>query len=641
MKQLKTILSVLTVVAVILTTAAACSTDDIAVNTPVQPVQPLTPSGISITVGAGFNDDQASNRSAVVTEGTKLALHFTEGDRLYIRGVLPEDYYVVGTLSIDVSSISDDGKSARFSGDIQVYNSANEDVTASYTFIHPSDPLSDCTGGVTANLYHKNMVSGLYTVQADKSLLYNESVAYAPDVETLMSTALEVKGDYTSATKTFALGSTNAIVCCTLSGLTASTAHKVRMDVGSTDGTPYAFTTDADGIGTIAFVTTKTGLNSRFVVVFKNDNTPVGTINLSSTNFTTKVYRVTRSLSGFVVTDLSGKGTVTSYTASDGEILTGRLGGGATSTCNLKIADGATVILHNVIITSVNPSFDTPLSGIDCLGNATIVLSGSSLIEGGAARMPAIYVPEGSTLTIRGNGSLKADGTDCSAGIGGGDDYNAGNIVIAGGTVTAIGGIYSAAIGSGGAASRSCGNISISGGTVTASSTGEGAAIGSGKSGACGTITISGGNVVASSSYATLSPAAIGSGHNTANCGLITISGGTVSATSTGLGAGIGGGNQSGCSGILITGGTVNASSVSGAAIGSASDPGSSCGPITIENTVTQVTATKSGSTCSIGTGWYASCGKVTIGGTEYYNGSDYLNGGETYLTQDELVYKP
>lgn len=629
MKQLKTILSVLTIVAVILTTAA-CSTDDIAVNTPVQPVQPLTPSGISITVGAGFNDDQASNRSAVVTEGTKLALHFTEGDRLYIRGVLPEDYYVVGTLSIDVSSISADGKSARFSGDIQVYNSANEDVTASYPFPDPSDPLSYCTS-VTANLYHKNMVSGLYTVQADKSLLYNESVAYAPDVETLMSTALEVKGDYTSATKTFALGSTNAIVCCTLSGLTASTAHKVRMDVGSTDGTPYAFTTDADGIGTIAFVTTKTGNYSRTITVLKNE-VSLGTIDLGSRNFAAKVYNVLRYWDNPAFkTAVDLVPIYNGYTAKNGDILTGILGGGATNTGNLTIADGATVILHNVEITSVNPSLDSPLSGIDCLGNATIVLSGSSLIKGGAARMPAIYVPASSTLTIRGNGSLKADGTGCSAGIGGGDDYDAGNIVIAGGTVTAIGGKYSAAIGSGGAASRSCGNISISGGTVTASSTGEGAAIGSGKSGACGTITISGGNVVASSSYATLSPAAIGSGHNTANCGLITISGGTVSATSTGSGAGIGGGNQSGCSGILITGGTVNASSVSGAAIGSASDTGSSCGDITITNTVTQVTATKSGSTCSIGKGYGASCGTVTIGGTVYPDG----------ITDSSYIYKP
>lgn len=596
MKQLKTILSVLTVVAVILTTATACSTDDIAVNTPVQPVQPVTPSGISITVGAGFNDDQASNRSTVVTEGTKLALHFTEGDRLYIRGVLPEDYYVVGTLSIDVSSISADGKSARFSGDIQVYNSANEDVTDTYTFIHPSDPLSDCTS-VTANLYHKNMVSGLYTVQADKSLLYNESVAYAPDVETLMSTALEVKGDYTSATKTFALGSTNAIVCCTLSGLTASTAHKVRMDVGSTDGTPYAFTTDADGIGTIAFVTTKTGLNSRFVVVFKNDNTPVGTINLSSTNFTTKVYRVTRSLSGFVVTDLSGKGIATSYTASDGEILTGTLGGGATSTCNLKIANGATVILHNVIIDNVNTAVDMAMSGIYCDGDVTIVLSGTSQVKSGASKLPAIWAPLGTTLTIRGNGTLTANGTDRSAGIGGGDTFEAGNIVIAGGTINAIGGSNSAAIGSG--EGSFCGTITISGGNVTASSSGTGAAIGSG---------------------------------HYSNCGLITISGGTVSATSTGLGAGIGGGNIGQCKdGILITGGTVNASSVGGAAIGSASYTGSSCGPITIENTVTQVTATKSGSTCSIGKGYGASCGTVTIGGTVYPDG----------ITDSQYIYKP
>ena len=56
---------------------------------------------------------------------------------------------------------------------------------------------------------------------------------------------------------------------------------------------------------------------------------------------------------------------------------------------------------------------------------------------------------------------------------------------------------------------------------------------------------------------------------------------------------------------------------------------------------MTQVTATKGGEDApnSIGAGDGGSCGTVTIGGTEYWNGSAYQNGGATYLTTSPLVY--
>ncbi len=136
--------------------------------------------------------------------------------------------------------------------------------------------------------------------------------------------------------------------------------------------------------------------------------------------------------------------------------------------------------------------------------------------------------------------------------------------------------------------------------------------------------------------------AGIGGGYIIA-CGNIFIKGGTITATGAANVAGIGGARAA-CGDITISGGTVTATGGDGAAgIGSGNTYGSyhaSCGTITITGGVTSVTATKgSGATNSIGAGNNSSCGTVTIGGTEYWDGSAYKNGGDTYLTTSPLVY--
>lgn len=624
-KQLKTILSALAIAVALLAVNTACTSDDV----PEQPQQPDTPptGGITITVGAGINDDGAPSRSIVAIEDGKRALHFTDGDKLYVYGNLPEGYYLVGTLDIDASSISASGKRADFSGTFKVYNASDVDVTATYSFTIPTDPLADCTSA-TAHLFHKDMKAGIYTIQTNHTLVYNTANAFAADVETLMTTVLKVSGNYNESTKRFSLGSTDAILNCTLSGLTASTDYKVKFNSDASHVATYDFSTDANGIGTIAFVAS-VGSYARILNILQSDGTtPVGNIDLGTLSFTAKVYNVSRYWldPNFVkFTDLA---KVTSHEAKNGEVLTGVLGGGATNTGNVKIEAGATVVLHNVEITSVNTDGGKQYAGIDCEGDATIILSGTNKVKGGAELKPAIYIPKDYTLTIRGSGSLEADGTGCGAGIGGGEIYDCGNIVIAGGDITAKAGTKSAAIGSGN--NRSCGAITISGGTVTASTTGTGtgggAAIGSGDTGSCGTISISGGTVTATSSSW---GAAIGSGYNSVSCGPINISGGNVTATSTGIGAGIGSGKGGNCTGISITGGTIEAEGTSGAGIGSGSDSGTKCGDITISGGT--VTARKSSAPCSIGKGDWASCGTVTIGGTEYPDG----------ITTSPYTYQP
>ena len=240
------------------------------------------------------------------------------------------------------------------------------------------------------------------------------------------------------------------------------------------------------------------------------------------------------------------------YEAQDGQILTGTL----SSDKKITIAPGATVTLRNADITCLTDS--AKYAGITPLGDATILLEGTNAVKGGYEDYPGIFVPEGKTLTIDGTGSLTAtsggEGEDKRAcGIGAGSyGKPAGNIVINGGTITAIGGDMSAGIG--GSHKSNCGNITITGGTVIASSEDRASGIGTGH------------------------------GFYGSTCGNITISGGSVTATGSRFGAGIGTAMRGTCGDILITAG------------------------------VTQVTATKGDSDSnSIGAGYQGTCGTVTI----------------------------
>ena len=121
--------------------------------------------------------------------------------------------------------------------------------------------------------------------------------------------------------------------------------------------------------------------------------------------------------------------------------------------------------------------------------------------------------------------------------------------------------------------------------------------------------------------------AGIGGG-NGGNCGNIVIESGSITATGGNGAAGIGSGYSNSCGNILISGGTVKATGGNNAAgIGGGYE--GACGSITITNGVKEVIAKKgiNADCCSIGKGnGNSSCGKVTILGVEYWNGSDYVN---------------
>lgn len=299
--------------------------------------------------------------------------------------------------------------------------------------------------------------------------------------------------------------------------------------------------------------------------------------------------------------------------AKDGDVLTNTLA----LDYRIIVADGAKVTLRNATIDRPGDNNRHGWAGITCDYNATIVLEGTNTVTAFYKYYPGIYIAKGKTLTIQGTGSLTAGAVipaeeNSGAGIGGGYvEYP-----------------YTEAL-------KECGNIVIKSGNITAIGGRNGAGIGA---------TICGGS------------------YNVSSCGNIVILGGTVNATGGYGGAGIGSGDAIGgsiCGNITITGGTVVARGGKYAAgIGAGMHGGEDCGEVNITNTVTSVTAykgTDNGGVLhpySIGTGTYGYAKKVTIGGTVYWDPTDFsdypalldvnwLNDGKTILNVSPFVYEP
>nr|AGH13993.1 hypothetical protein [Prevotella sp. Sc00028] len=163
------------------------------------------------------------------------------------------------------------------------------------------------------------------------------------------------------------------------------------------------------------------------------------------------------------------------YEAQNGDVLTGSTSGTVT------IANNAKITLSDVTITG----------GIVCEGLAEITLVGTNSVTGASQKAGIQVGGSGTTLTIKGNGSLTANGGSQSAGIGLSRawdvDATGGDIVIEGGNITANGGSqWGAGIGTGviygdgSAKAARIGNITIKGGTVKATGGSDSDGIGTG-----------------------------------------------------------------------------------------------------------------------------------------------------------------
>ena len=467
---------------------AACTMEELPVDESIIEEPVTGPTSIHVTVGAGIAADPATKSEVVMEDGARV-LKFTAGDRLYVYGQIDSSkYFVAGFLSM-VGSPSADGKKATFAGDITVYllrSLTQFQIIDNYKF-DDRDPLA----GTTATLVHSSMEEEDYYIKTDKRIQF--TVNNGVDVETLMTKYLTVTGEYDGGTKSYSLGSNEAIFNCILTGLAGSQTYDFSF--GYNDDVFYetvcgCFTTDENGIAQFAFPAEALTEKSWKLKV-SDGNEYIATIDLGDRDraFEQKVYNVRRNYGNTAFgkyIDLSQINTP-HYFVKDGDVLSGEY-----------LANGALYIEDNAKVTlaGVTRHITDERLGLICNGSADIILAEGKtnyITAGSSATSDGILMwtkdNEKTYLTISGSGTLLVSGGAGCCGIGGISGNQ--NIIIYGGDIEATGGAGAAGIG--GSSDTGFGDITINGGTVTATGGTGAAGIGCGynRNSKCGAITIS------------------------------------------------------------------------------------------------------------------------------------------------------
>lgn len=219
-------------------------------------ITPAASSRIHVSIGAGYGTE--GTKSAVSEEqgwGARTLL-FTEGDRLFFNENIDDDYRMGGTLT--AVSVSEDGKSATFSGDLTVYKNTDGNwVATEYDLANPDDPMKEFRSAPRGYLIHKDAPEDWCTTYIDGGYPdFNYRVhGLCGDVNTLMRSVLEVNGMYSSDKKCFELGASFPVLNCTISGLTPNSEFYVRVETGNQDQL-YEQAVTTDDAGTARFVIT-------------------------------------------------------------------------------------------------------------------------------------------------------------------------------------------------------------------------------------------------------------------------------------------------------------------------------------------------------------------------------------------------
>ena len=490
---------------------AACSSDD----NIIENQQPANPGEQVYTLTINASKGDGTTRALTLDGTGKLTASWANGDVLTVVNRTKSFTALGGTLT--ASNVSADGKTATFSG-------------ALTGTIEPNDKLM--------LFYHE--INGVSSFSNQDGTLKGTNGAEKYDLAMAVVTVVSVNAGEITIDESYADFYTEvAMLKLTLQDGSSNPLNATSLTI-SVDGlgdlltlSPSASAYAANGDGILYFaMPTAAGLGGDPALATA---TVTFTATAGGTTYTatktgykfadSKYYAATLTMAPDPI-DLST--VTTNRTVPNGGTLTGTL----TNNVQISIAAGASVTLDDVSINASGTWTEGDYAGITCLGDATIILSGTNTLKGFAAVYPGINVPSGSTLTIQGTGSLSATGSTYGAGIGGSGWGAGGNIVIAGGTVNAIGGEqYAAGIGS--SAGGSFGTISITGGNVTATgsqyASGGGAGIGSASSGSCGNISITGGTVQATGGP---NAAGIGGSYGSTN-GTINISNGVTQVTAT------------------------------------------------------------------------------------------------------------
>lgn len=349
------------------------------------------------------------------------------------------------------------------------------------------------------------------------------------------------------------------------------------------------------------------------------------------------------------VVDLS---TLTSdYVAQNGDVLTGILKTNGKDAIKMSIAENAQITLRNA---NILYGYDADMLGLKCEGNATIWLEGDNKIVASPGACCIQAGPVGTTLTIKGTGSLYATAAeynsvytfDAPAAIGSPYKGSCGDISIEGGNITALGGFtdgyknsgWLGGAGIGSSSGSNCGNITFKNCTVKATGGERAAGIGKGTAleegtvfgtddigGKCGVITIEeGANITA---YGGGKAAGIGGSQVLPGCETRIYAGSVVRAYGGKYGAGIGGGKEAGGGPLWIQGGTIYAYGGTDAAGIGGGETGNS-GDIVING----------GTIYAYGNGWGVGIGAGEDGDVKDHWSSISINGGTIHAEGGEDI---
>lgn len=320
----------------------ACSSDDMLAENNEPTVMPQAQQKVHITVGAGVGTSGNTRSTVDYNSGTKeRTLKFTDGDKLYVRATIEEEHsdvlwggsdydskIMAGFLTIDPATISADGKSAQFTGDLDIYvgtvvpvygeywDDELDDWVPDYENIedydvvynagsHPfltDDPLDECSL-TDANLAHAGS-DAEYKVDNSKYFDYDPFVASS--VNELMTSSYGVSGSYNQESHSFDLITNNlrsAILSCTISGLTPGASYTVRLNYGETEDynsfLDYEGNVTANGDGKATFAITAMKEDYYYQLVLSS-TAGRKLVTLGRKELVTKVYNITTTATDYV-----------------------------------------------------------------------------------------------------------------------------------------------------------------------------------------------------------------------------------------------------------------------------------------------------------------------------------------------------
>ena len=442
-----------------------CSSDD---DNNTQSPQPVTPRVVTLTTTISL--DASANTRALDGNGKKT---FAVGEQIAVVYTNTSSQRVKAvSKALEGSDISNEGK------DATITVTLTDPVAGSVDYIYPA-AMAKSDGSI--NYSALSMQDGTLATLARDLDCAKESgdMTLSGSEFTLPNVALKNQ----LAICEFTIKDAGGSITSSITGLTVSDGTNTYTVSRSTGADPiYVAMQPVATDKTISLVANDAS-NSYYKSVSGKE--------LAANN----MYPINVTMTQGNVIDLSE--LTADCTAQNGDMLTGKLG----NNYQVSIAAGATVTLNGASI-----NYDSYLvlsgafAGITCLGNATLIISGTDYVKGLNSGYPGIFVPSGSTLTITGSGTLYALGDENGAGIGSGRSdvtavKDAGNIVIQGGRISSVGGYGAAGIGSGAGAQdnpSSCGNITIKSSVTDVDATaGTGAeSIGHGDHSTCGTIII-------------------------------------------------------------------------------------------------------------------------------------------------------